>query len=206
MNSGSTYIQGKFGGWQGRSLIANDLVPQSHNYTNQNKKILNDFHCTEDVAIAHWSLSPLTYKFYTQPQVRVMLGHEWDWFEAESMKEFFSEEFRISIQSNRMGYRLEGSAMKKKIKEDLVSTAVTKGSIQVTPDNNMFLLMSDAQTTGGYPRIGQVAEVDLPVCAQLKPGDPIRFKEISIENAEHLLIDREKEIEQLKDTIALRFA
>ena len=70
----------------------------------------------------------------------------------------------------------------------------------------MFLLMSDAQTTGGYPRIGQVAEVDLPVCAQLKPGDPIRFKEISIENAEHLLIDREKEIEQLKDTIALRFA
>ncbi|PWT96021.1 MAG: KipI antagonist [Bacteroidetes bacterium] len=206
MGSQSTYIQGKLGGWLGRSLIANDLIPQSHQYTNQNKKIRNDFHCTEDVAIAHWSLSPLTYKFYSHPEVRVIRGQEWDWFEHDSQNEFFSEEFRISMQSNRMGYRLDGSPMKKSIKEDLISSAVTKGSIQVTPDNNMVLLMSDAQTTGGYPRIGQVAEVDLPICAQLKPGDPIRFREISIGESENLLMEREKEIEQLKDTIALRFS
>ena len=206
MHSKSTNLQARLGGWHGRALQANDLISQAYKQTPVNQKIRSEFHCTDDVAIAHWSLSPLTYEFYRQPFIRVVKGHEWDWFDEYSQEKFFNESFRVSNQSNRMGYRLEGTPMNRRRKEDLISTAVTKGTIQVTPDQNMFLLMSDAQTTGGYPRIAQISIVDLPLCAQLKPGDSTRFKEMSMTEAEQLYLDREKELEQLKDTIGLRFA
>jgi antagonist of KipI len=64
--------------------------------------------------------------------------------------------------------------------------------------------MADRQTTGGYPKIGQVAAVDLPLISQLNPGDRIRFKEISLEEAQKRLLDQEQHIRQLKIGIDLK--
>jgi len=104
-----------------------------------------------------------------------------------------------------MGYRLEGKAIERIKKRELLSTAVTAGTIQVAGDGKMILLMADCQTTGGYPRIAQVAAVDLPLCGQLKPGDHIHFNEISMQEAEMLYLEQEKQLHKLTIAIANKF-
>jgi len=64
--------------------------------------------------------------------------------------------------------------------------------------------MADRQTTGGYPRIGEVASVDLPLIAQLKPGDRLRFRPISVEEAQQLYLTNEQDLEQARAAIAMR--
>src|SRR5262245_36434995 len=100
-----------------------------------------------------------------------------------------------------MGYRFQGKLLTKMNQHEILSTAVSRGTLQVTHDGSLILLMADAQTTGGYPRIGQVASVDLPICAQLRPGDAIHFIPISIDEAEKLYLDRERELKQIKQNI-----
>jgi antagonist of KipI len=87
----------------------------------------------------------------------------------------------------------------------LLSTAVTRGTVQVTHDGRPMILMADAQTTGGYPRIAQVAAVDLSNCAQLRPGERFRFRRISGEEAEELYLAQEKKLKQMQQSIALRY-
>jgi antagonist of KipI len=87
----------------------------------------------------------------------------------------------------------------------MVSSAVTKGSVQLTHDGQPVLLMADAQTTGGYPRIAQVAAADLPVCAQYRPGDRMRFKPVSFAEARKAWMDREKELELIGKNLDLLF-
>jgi antagonist of KipI len=74
----------------------------------------------------------------------------------------------------------------------MLSEAVTSGTVQVPPDGQPILLMADRQTTGGYPRIAQVIQVDLAAAAQLRPGDRVRFEETSVEEAHRLLREREQ--------------
>jgi antagonist of KipI len=100
---------------------------------------------------------------------------------------------------------LEGAVLARIKKDELLSTAVTPGTIQVTRGGSMVLLMADCQTTGGYPRIAQVAAVDMPLCAQLKPGDSIFFKEISRREAEMLYIEREQQLRQLTVAVQCKF-
>ncbi|RZM27833.1 MAG: biotin-dependent carboxyltransferase family protein [Pedobacter sp.] len=118
--------------------------------------------------------------------------------------DFLTNAFTIGIRSNRMGYHLEGSPLHRLKQAELMSTAVCPGTIQVTGEGSMILLMADCQTTGGYPRIGQVAAVDLPLCAQLKPGDLIRFTEISMQEAEHLVWEREAELASITSALEIK--
>ena len=88
-----------------------------------------------------------------------------------------------------MGYRLSGEeplTYKEKGKS-LISEPVTFGSIQVPADGNPIILMADRQTTGGYPKIGQVVQADLPRLAQLRPGEKFRFKLVTLTEAEGAL-------------------
>jgi antagonist of KipI len=96
-----------------------------------------------------------------------------------------------------MGIYLKGPLLKRVQSAELLSTAVCPGTIQVNGDGEMILLMTDCQTTGGYPRIAQVAYVDLPICAQLKPGDEILFEEISPLAAEKLYFKQERDLAKL---------
>jgi antagonist of KipI len=87
---------------------------------------------------------------------------------------------------------------------EMLSTAVTFGTIQVPANGNPIILMADHQTTGGYPRIGQVASVDFSRLAQAPPGSWISFKEISIKEAQLLYIQQEKYMNRLKSAVRLK--
>ncbi|WP_259015900.1 5-oxoprolinase subunit C family protein [Emticicia fluvialis] len=135
------------------------------------------------------------------PVIRLIKGNEYNLLTNNSRALLQSQPFTISPQSNRMGYRLMGEALQLSEKTELVSSAVDFGTVQLLPDGQMIILMADHQTTGGYPRVGHVISVDLPLLAQCGPKDTIRFQYISAAEAEDLLILREKEIKKLKATI-----
>ena len=94
----------------------------------------------------------------------------------------FGATFRVSTDSNRMGYRLDGDALEGP-DEEILSFALVAGTVQVPPDGRPILLMADHQTAGGYPVAAVVVSASMPAAAQLAPGDEVRFAEISIERA-----------------------
>lgn len=96
--------------------------------------------------------------------------------------------------------------MLRRISTELLSTAVTPGTIQVTGSGSMILLMADCQTTGGYPRIARVIAADLPLCGQLRTGDHIKFEEISMEQAEKLYFEQETKLHEVSSAIQSKFS
>ncbi|RYU93480.1 5-oxoprolinase subunit C family protein [Emticicia agri] len=137
------------------------------------------------------------------PVIRLIRGNEYEFLTTESKNILENHTFTISQQSNRMGFRLAGEALHVENKIELISSAVDFGTIQLLPDGQLIVLMADHQTTGGYPRIGNVITADLPLLAQCGVKEPIRLRFISLAEAEELLILREKEINKLKATIRL---
>jgi len=117
---------------------------------------------------------------------------------------FLDSSFAVTNDSNRMGYRLEGPPVHLLSKKELLSAAVTFGTIQLMPDSQMTILMADHQTSGGYPRIGGVVGPDLPLLAQLLPGDKVSFHMIDIEEAERVTRARELELAILRAAVSLR--
>lgn len=85
-----------------------------------------------------------------------------------------------------MGYRLEGPEVESKSGTDIVSDGIVFGSIQIPSSGKPIILMADHQTTGGYAKIGTVIQADLPKVAQCKPGDRIRFRKVSVEEAQEI--------------------
>jgi antagonist of KipI len=87
-----------------------------------------------------------------------------------------------------------------------LSEGVAFGTVQLPPGGSPIILMADRQTTGGYPRIGEIASIDLPLVAQLKPGDHLRFRPISMADAQAQYLAFEHELAQARAAIALRFS
>ncbi len=143
------------------------------------------------------------------PTVRVIPGAEFDKLTAISVENFLKKSFKVSHLSDRMGFRLEGEPLylidesERSFKASMVSSAVNFGTIQLLADGQMVILMADHQTSGGYPRIAHVVEVDLPLVAQLNPNDKLYFKMISREEAEELLSMRERDLKFLKWAVKL---
>ncbi len=108
-------------------------------------------------------------------RVRLIAGPEFDWFSRETIGKFFSRGHRLSQQSNRMGCQLLSKFPSIEIDQELISSGIIPGTIQVTRQGNPIILLADGQTTGGYPRIGNIIDEDLDIIAQLKPGDEIWF-------------------------------
>ncbi|WP_281280465.1 hypothetical protein [Paenibacillus koleovorans] len=139
-------------------------------------------------------------------RLRVTRGAEHARFDTASQRALTSEPFAVTPRSDRMGCRLAGPILQldPATTRELVSEPVTAGTIQVPPDGNPVLLLAERQTTGGYPRIAQVAAVDLPVAAQVPPGGLIRFEEIEPEEADWLELVQRLELERLLLGIRLR--
>lgn len=133
-------------------------------------------------------------------------GKEWGLLD-EKMKELFKQDiYQISNESNRMGYRLNGTPVYLQTPTELISTAVTKGTIQLLPNGQPLVLLADHQTTGGYPRIGHVISADIPKLAQFETGQSIRFKEITIEEAHQRLKNLDLYLKQTEIACKLRMA
>ena len=97
-----------------------------------------------------------------------------------------------------MGYQLKGAPLKLERPMELVSSAVSFGTVQLLPNGQLIVLMADHQTTGGYPRVAHVVSAHLPKLAQLRPSDTIQFKLMDLEAAEQLLVSRQKELHILQ--------
>ncbi|MEO6589754.1 MAG: biotin-dependent carboxyltransferase family protein [Pyrinomonadaceae bacterium] len=192
LGSASTNLTAKIGGFSGRKLEKGDRLLISKIQDSKFK-------------IQNLKISSRLLPFYSVfPTVRIIKGAEFDNLTAISEQQFLSEIFTISNDSNRMGYRLEGKPLYLLNKTELVSSAVDFGTIQLLPDGQIIVLMADHQTTGGYPRLGNIISIDLPLVAQLGANDKIGFHLISINDAENLLLKFEKDLNFLK--IGSKFA
>jgi antagonist of KipI len=204
LGSRSTYLIATIGGLQGRSLKSGDLLNSIAELSQTSQNILNHLK-GNTINYPDWSLARRLLLPGDRETIRVVPAKEFSWFKRESQVDFLTTPYILSLRSNRMGCHLEGVVIQRCTDGELLSTAVTPGTIQVTGNGSIVLLMADCQTTGGYPRIAQVAAVDLPICGQLKPGDTIYFKEISRVEAERLYIEREKQLLKLTITVKNRF-
>jgi antagonist of KipI len=184
LNSMSTYLYASIGGVNGKSLQKGDKIPIVENREVALRKLPDGF---------------LKGKVSSLLKVRVLPGIEYNLFTEASRNLFFQREFQIHADSNRMGYRLSGPLLKNSCRDEMLSSGIVSGTIQVPENGNPIILLADSQTTGGYPRIANVASVDIPYLAQQKPGDKIRFQKISLQEAQALCFDKEKKFRSLLD-------
>ena len=164
------------GGYKGRNLEAGDELALKKNTieTDLSKDIIIN---ENGFGISKWK-AQVSELPHLQDLVEITCekGPEWELFDEVSQAQFFNQLFTIAPQSNRMGYRLDGATLSLKEKTELISTAVTRGIIQVTNEGHPIILMADAQTIGGYPRIARVCSKDISQLAQCRPGMRVRFK------------------------------
>jgi biotin-dependent carboxylase-like uncharacterized protein len=109
------------------------------------------------------------------PTLQVLLGPREDWFTADALKRLTNEPFTVTPASNRIGLRLNGPPLERARNEELPSEGMVPGALQVPPGGQPILLLADHPTTGGYPVVAVVIDADLPVAAQLRPGQQLRF-------------------------------
>lgn len=207
MGSKSTYLRAGLGGFQGRALKAGDVLSVSP-LSEQTDRLMRQFvkqSPSGSFVFTSWYAGNRQILGDTRnTTVRVLRGTQYEHFDAESTAKFWSCTFKITPQSDRMGYRLSGPVLKLAEPLEMISEAVSFGTVQVPPDGNPIILLADRQTAGGYPKIAQVAMVDIPLVAQSKPGCDIRFQEISLAEAENLYVQREKNMQNLKIAVQLK--
>lgn len=172
MTSASTHLPAGFGGFAGRALRAGDCLPvgQSHLTGIQ----------------SGWSASAsVAGKSSRDPaEIRILRGPEADWFDDQTWQTFLTQDFRLSVDSNRMGFRLEGPPLHASSAREMTSQPVALGTLQLPPGGAPVVLMADRQSVGGYPRVASVVRADIAVLAQVPPGSRIRFVETTLAEAQ----------------------
>lgn len=191
LGSCATYLKAGFGGYKGRALKAEDELSFKKKYEPTG-------------AVFNWSADLKLYPDLDDYQIRVMKGPEYELFTDQSKEDLFKGSYLITKEADRMGYRLEGSPLATTEPLEMLSSAVSFGTVQVTPNGSAILLMADHQTTGGYPRALQVIIVDLTKLAQMKSGQQIRFKQVTLAEAHNALQQRIKQLKQLKQTLTFK--
>ncbi len=180
MGSKSTQIKYGLGGFHGRALKAGDEI----SFTAPRADIPN-----ED----RRKLQPPLRQPGTQT-LRVVLGPQAGTsFSGEAVATFLKEEYTVTNESDRMGCRLKGKALSFVNGADIISDATALGSIQVPAGGEPIILLCDRQTVGGYAKIATVITVDIPVIAQCKAGDKVRFEAIAVSAAQRLYRRRVKQ-------------
>ncbi len=200
LGSKSTYLRAKIGGYEGRSLEKEDILSIGER-SSRSQEIFEKV----DQTPVDWSVSgTYTNHIYNRSVMRVIPGKQYEDFTEDSRACFFEQDYKISKQSDRMGFRLDGENLECGLNGDMLSEGVAFGTVQVPADGQPIILLADRQTLGGYPKIGQVASIDLPALVQKKPGEAIRFEKISIQEAQQLFKQREKEWQELKRMIEMK--
>jgi antagonist of KipI len=160
LGSRSTSVVSRMGPFDGRALAAGDVLPVGPPVANPRRSAGRALVMPDGGA-----------------RLRCIVGPHEAMFTKEALETIFTSRFIVTPQSNRMGYRLEGSVLRHSNSADILSDATPIGSIQVPASGQPILLMADRQTTGGYPKIATVITADLPLAGQLAPGDWIEFVE-----------------------------
>jgi len=193
LESSSTNLRANIGGFKGGSLRNNDRIDFK-----EKRKFANAKRKNRNLTFPYKISNNLIFHYSSFPIVRVTAGAEFERLTGLSEETFLNENFTVSNNSDRMGFRLSGEPLYLIENIELVSSAVDFGTIQLLPDGQIIVLMADHQTSGGYPRIAHVISYDLPILAQLGANDKVNFQLISVAEAEGLLLQNEFELNYLK--------
>ena len=188
MGSRSTYVRAALGGHEGRVLKPGDrlsALPDAHNVSPVGTRLLQQI----IPAYGH------------EHQLRVVMGPQDDLFEQQGIETFLSSTYTVSRQSDRVGYRLEGEAIKHLRGADIISDGIPFGAVQVTGDGQPVILMADRGATGGYTKIATVISSDLGRVSQAIPGDKLTFKAVTLEEAHEALREQEKGLQDLRGLV-----
>ena len=184
LGSRSTHVLTRTGGIAGRALIAGDHVAAA------------SFSADRSPLIGKTVPDSVRPAYGEHPTLRVVLGPQADWFLPEAVDQLVTAGYTVSPQSDRMGYRLTGPALTHSGPADIVSDATPPGAIQVPANQQPILLMADRQTTGGYPKIAVMISADLPLAAQLMPGDTLGFSLVEVAEARTIVRKLQARIEE----------
>lgn len=201
MGSASTYVPAALGGIGGRNLMTGDMIQFKKNHVEHRTATV--IKRSNQLGFSQWQVPDMTTNRKDPAIICVLPGPEFGQFDARAHENLFSAVFTVAPQSNRMGYRLEGEPLGLKKKIELVSTAVTAGIIQVTHEGTPVVLMADAQTTGGYPRIGRVCSADIPLLAQIRPGRKIKFAKIDEEETAFRFSALNESLSKIKNSLRI---
>ena len=194
LGSRATDLRAHFGGWEGRALRDGNELPlgvESELCARVRDEIPDH--------VSDWSAP----RFVARGKLlRIIRGKNWD---DNIGAKLLAQKFRIAMDSDRMGLRLEGEEIASASRRELVSEAVTPGTIQLPPSGAPVVLLQGCQTIGGYPKIAHVITVDLGYAAQLQPLDEVRFELIELEEARQLLRKRQREIALFRAGLEARF-
>lgn len=196
LNSKSTNLKVKSGGYRGRAFLKNDqlLFKQEPLYSFQ-----NTIHPFE---ILPWKANIAATK--TENKFRFLPGGEYNQLQWNSMPVIERGIFSISRENDRMGYRLIGEGLLMNSTQEMISSAVTLGTLQLLPSGQLIILMADHQTTGGYPRIGHIISADISSLAQVQTGERLSFEKVTINQAENLLLQQEMNLLKIKNACNFR--
>jgi len=176
LGSVSTYLPSKLGGLEGRMIEKGDFISlEKSDYREDYQEAIKT---DEQASYSHTWL------------IRVTEGPEYDLLSASSKDAIEDSEYIVDNNSNRIGIRLNGSPLEIDEHGDMISSPMFPGTIQCPANGQPIVLGPDAQTLGGYPRIFQVSKVDRSLIGQLRPSDQLRFKKISLKEAEELWRDK----------------
>lgn len=190
MGSRSTYLRGGLGGIKGRKLHTGDILPLGLPDTLWARG--EGFSVPVELRAAY---SP-------GPVIRVLPGPQEGVFSPEGIDTFYSSFYSIGTESDRMGYRLSGPEISHKGSPDIISEAVPMGSIQVPGNGLPIIMLSDSQTTGGYPKIACVIHADLHLLARLAPGDILTFKRCGMSEAVESSANLKKKLSRIRILLA----
>jgi antagonist of KipI len=205
MGSKTTYLRGGFGGFEGRALRRGDILAIGQAGEGSYPGLRQRLVAGAKFAYPRWSVNANSaFLAHGHHRIHFVPGRHWELLSEDSRQQFLSAEFRIASDSDRMGYRLEGPLLSLDMPADILSEAVTFGSVQVPPDGRPIVLMANRQTTGGYPRIGEVSTVDLPLLAQLPPGDTVHFESIALESSQRLYVQRDRDLGIMREALRMR--
>jgi len=195
LGSRSTDLKAGFGGHEGRALRKGDKLPLGPSRLDAAQRARKPFGLRgpdwgpeeADGAIA----------------LRVLPGPEFEQFTLAAREVLWGERWRITSQSNRMGSRLAGAELKRKRAGDMLSSGVIPGTIQVPPSGQPIILMGDAQTTGGYPRIGVVIRADLWKLAQAPLNGKLRLVQVDMAEALAAWAEQQRYLAQVAQGLAV---
>ncbi len=176
LNSMSTYLPASLGGLNGRALRSGDVIENRGAARCATVEIPKGFRA----------------RFGCDWILRATEGPDSDRFDPKTARLLFSAPFTANARGDRMGVRLNGEAILPENAATMKSGAVFPGTVQCPNDGSPFLLGPDAQTVGGYPRVAQAIEADLPVMGQIRPGDRVWFRRTTPEKARETTAQRQK--------------
>jgi antagonist of KipI len=178
LGSRSTYLPGRLGGYNGRLITRGDTLPLGRPPTSPPE----GFTCPPELLPRYGSAA-----------VRITRGPHADLFDDNAWHTLTETEYTVSTASDRTGYKLGGKAVTQ-TELNLPSDPSCQGAIQIPGDGTPIVLMADAPTVGGYPKIAVVAEADLPILAQRSPGQMVRFQLVTIEQSQRALKRRASDL------------